>query len=61
MLLSVKTVAAEVVDVSMAEVTAEDVEEEADKGEEDFSKQIVEEAEENIKMELTSQMSPVTF
>ena len=38
MLLSVKTVAAEVVDVSMAEVTAEDVEEEADKGEEDFSK-----------------------
>ena len=61
MLLAVETVAVEEVDVSMAEVAAEDTEEEVDKVEEDTAEEVVEEAAEHIKMELTYQMSPVTL
>ena len=61
MLMSVETVAAEEVDFSMVEVVAEDVEEEVDEVEEDTYKDVVEGAAEHMKMELTSQMSPVTF
>ena len=51
MLLDVETVAAEEVDVSMAEVTEEDMEEEVDDVEEDTYKEVVEGAEAHIKME----------
>ena len=61
MLMSVETVAAEEVDFSMVEVVAEDVEEEVDEVEEDTYKDVVEGAAEHMKMELTSQMSPVTL
>ena len=47
--------------VSMSEVVAEDVEEEVDKVEEDTPKEVVEGAAMHMKMELTSQMSPVTL
>ena len=61
MLISVETVAAEEVDVSMEEVVKEDVEEEVDKVKEDTSKEIVEGAAAHMKMELISHMSPVTL
>ena len=60
-ILAVETVAAEEVDVSMAEVAAEDVEEEVDEVEEYTAEEVVEEAAAHIKMELESQMGPVTF
>ena len=60
-LLAVETVAAEEVDVSMAEIAAEDVEEEAGELKEDTDEEVVEEAAAHMKMELTSQMSPVTL
>ena len=61
MLLDVETVAAEYVDVSMAEVVAEEVEEEVDEVEEETSEEVVEGSAAHIKMELTSQMSPITL
>ena len=61
MLLDVKTVVAEEVDVLMAEVLAEDAEEEVDKVEEYTTDEVVEEAAEHKKMELIYQMSPVTL
>ena len=61
MLLAMETVATEEVDVSMEEIVTEDAEAEVDKVEEDMSKEIVEGAEAHMKMELTSQMSPVTL
>ena len=61
MLLDVETVAVEELDVSMAEVVEEDVEEEVDELEEDTSKEVVEGAEAHMKMELTYHMSPVTL
>ena len=61
MLLAVETVASEEVDVSMAEVVAEDVEEEVDKVEEDTSKEAMEGSASHMKMVLTSHMSPVTL
>ena len=61
MLLVVKTVAAEEVDVSMEEVMSEDMEEEVYEVEEDTSKEVVEGEEVHMKMELTSQISPVTL
>ena len=51
----------EEVDVSMAEVAAEDVQEDMDEVDEYTAKQFVEEATAHIKMELTFQMSPVTL
>ena len=48
-------------DVSMAEVVAEDVEEEVDKVEEDTSKEAMEGSASHMKMVLTSHMSPVTL
>ena len=57
MMMAVETVAEEEVEVSMAE----DVEEGVDKLEEDTSKEVVEGSEMHMKMELTSQMSPVTL
>ena len=61
MLLAVKIVSKEEVDVSMAEVVSEDMEEEVGEVEEDTSKEVVEGAAVHIKMKLTSQMSPVTL
>ena len=61
MLLSVETVAAEEVDVSMEEVVAEDVEEEGDEVYVDTSKEVVEGAASHMKTELTYQMPPVTL
>ena len=61
MLLAVETVAAEKVDVSMVEVVVEGIEEEVDKVEEYTHKEIVEGAAAYTKMELTSQISPVTL
>ena len=45
----------------MAEVAAEDVEEKLDTLEEDMVEEVVEEAAAHMKMELTSQISPVTL
>ena len=45
----------------MSEVVEEDVEEEVDELEEDMSKEVVEGAAAHMKMELTSQISPVTL
>ena len=61
MLLAAETVATEEVDVSKAEVAAEDVEEQVDEIEADTSKEVVEGAAAHMKTELTSQMSPVTL
>ena len=61
MLLAVKTVSTEEVDVSISEVVSEDMEEEVGEVEEDTSKEVVEGAAVHIKMKLTSQMSPVTL
>ena len=58
MLLAVKTVVVEEVDVSISEVTAEDVEEEVDEVEEDTSNEVVEGAAAHIKMELGSTKEP---
>ena len=58
-LLAAVTVEAEEVEVSMAEVVAEDVDEKVDEIEEDMSKYFVEGAAVQMKMELTSQMSPL--
>ena len=49
------------VDISMAEVAEEDVEEEVNEGEEETAEEVVEEAAAHMKMELTSHMSPVTL
>ena len=51
----------EEVDVSMAEVAAEDVEEEVDEVEEDTAKEIAEGAEAHMKTELISQISRLTL
>ena len=51
---------AEYVDISMAEVVAEDMEEELDEVEEDTSYEVVEGTAAHMKMELIYQMSPVT-
>ena len=59
--MDVETVAMENVEVSMVEVTEEDMDEEVDEVEEDMSEEVVEEAAANTKIELTSQMSPVTL
>ena len=48
-----ETVAAEEVDVSMAEVVAEDVEEEMNEVEEDTSNEVVEGADAHMKTDLT--------
>ena len=56
-----ETVSEEEMDVSMSDVVAEDVEEEMDKVEEDTSKEVVEGSADHMKMELTSQMSPITL
>ena len=61
MMLAMKTAAAEYVGVSMAEVMAEDLEEEVDEVEEDTSGEVVEGEVTHMKMELTPQMSPVTL
>ena len=61
MILAVENVSAEEVDVSMAEVSEEDVKEEVDGVLEDTAKEFVEEAAAHIKMELKYQMSPVTL
>ena len=61
MMLDMETMATEEVDVSMSEVVEEDVEEEVDELEEDMSKEVVEGAAAHMKMELTSQISPVTL
>ena len=61
MLLDVETVVAEEVYVSMAEFVEEDVEEKVDEVDEDTSNEVVEGAAAYIKMELTSQMSPITL
>ena len=61
MLLNVKTVAAEYVDVSMADITEDEAEEEVDGLEEDTAKEVVEEAAAQMKTEFISQMSPVTL
>ena len=61
MILAVETVAAEEVDVSMEDFSAEDVEEEVEEVEEDTSEDVVEGEAAHIKMELISQMLPVTF
>ena len=45
----------------MSEFAEEDVEEELDKVEEETSKEVVEGAAAHMKMELTSQMSPVNL
>ena len=58
MLLAVETVTTEEVGVSMAEVVAEDVEEDVDKVEQNTSKEVVEGAAAHMRMELTSQISP---
>ena len=60
-MLDSETVATEEVDISMAEVAEEDVEEEVDKVEEDMPEEVVEGAAAHMKMELTSQMSPITL
>ena len=56
-----ETVAAEEVDVSMAEIVSEDVDEEVDEVEEDMYKEVMEGAAAHMKIKLTSQMSPVTL
>ena len=61
MMIAVETVATEEVDVSMAEFLAEDVEEYVDKVEEDTAEEVLEKAAPHMKMELTSQISPVTL
>ena len=61
MLLAMETVLAEEVDVSMADVVAEDVEEEVDEVDEETPKEVVGGAAVHMKMELTSHMSPVTL
>ena len=61
MLLAVNTMAEEEVDLLMAEVLVEDVEEDVDEVEEDTYKDVSEGAAAHMKMELTSQMSPVTL
>ena len=60
-MLFVETVEAEEVDISMAEVVAEYVEEEVDKVEEDTSNEVVEGSAAHMKMVLTYQMSPPTL
>ena len=45
----------------MEEVVAEDMDEEVDEVEEDMSKEVVEGASAHMKMEFTSQISPVTL
>ena len=45
----------------MSEVAAEDVEEEMDKVEEEMVEEVVEKKAAHMKIELISQMSPVTF
>ena len=45
----------------MAEIMAEDVEEDLDKVEEDTAEKLVEEAAAHMKMELKSNMSPITL
>ena len=58
MLLDVETVTAEEVDISIAEVASEDMEEEVDEVEEDTSNEVVEGAAAHIKMELGSTKEP---
>ena len=61
MILAAETVAEEAMDVLMSEVTAEDVEKEVENLDEDTADEVLEEAVAHMKMELTSQMSPVTL
>ena len=61
MILAVETVETEEVDISMAEVVTEDVEEEVGEVEEYTSEDVTEGAESHMKMELISHMSPVTL
>ena len=61
MLLAVEIVAAEEVYISMEEFMAEDVDKEVVEVEEDTSEEVVEGAALHMKMELTSQMSPITL
>ena len=53
--------ATEEVDVSMAEFVAEDVEEEVEESYEYTSEEVMEGEAAHMKMELTSQISPVTL
>ena len=61
MLLSVETMGAEEVDVSISEVLVEDVGEEVGEVQEETSEEVVEAAAAHMKIELTSQISPVTL
>ena len=61
MLLDVETLAAEEVNVSMVEVAAEDVDEEADEVEEETADEVVEGSAAHMKMVLTYYISPVTL
>ena len=61
MLLDVETVETEDVEFLMEYVVAEDVEEEVDEVEEETNKAVMEEAAAHMKMELISQMSPVSL
>ena len=59
MLLSVETMGAEEVDVSISEVLVEDVGEEVGEVQEETSEEVVDGAAAHMKMELTYQISPV--
>ena len=61
MILAAETVAEEAMEFLMSEVTAEDVEKEVENLDEDTADEVLEEAVAHMKMELTSQMSPVTL
>ena len=61
MLLDLETVETEDVDILMAYVASEDVEEEVDEVEEETNKDVMEEAAAHMKMELKSQISPVNL
>ena len=60
MLLAVDTMVVEDLYVLMSEVTEDDVEEKVEKVEEYTAEEIVEESAAHMKMELISQMLPVT-
>ena len=61
MLLDVDTMAAEEMEVSMEVVVTEDMDEDVDESEEETPEEVMEGLALHMKMEFTSQMSPVTL
>ena len=59
--LAMATTVEKEVDVSTAEYAEEDMGEEADEAEEDTDEEVVEEVAAHMKIELVSQMSPITL